>query len=423
MSIRLAGCSHHQTPIEVREKLSVPAGRLDQLYERWRAEFPTVELTVLSTCNRIELYAAYEETPVLTAESLIRFLTEFNGVDFESVRNNFYEHHNRDVISHLFSVVASLDSMVLGEPQIAAQVKDAYQRAVNSEATGPILHGIFQRALRTARQIAEETQLHQHRISIPSVAVADFARQIFENFDDKQTVILGAGEMAEETLRYLINEGAQKFTVLNRTDEKATQLADCFGAKTAPWSTLEEQLIAADLLIAATGAEEPIVTEADFKKIEPARKKRPLFILDLALPRNIAPALARRSDVYLYSIDDLKLACQKNRDARDREIPAAQKIVDQATDSMLADLRHRSTGPIISRLRGQWQKPKEDELRRLFNKRPDWDEATRDELAQSFDRLINKLLHPPMEQLRDESRRGISSNLAESLAKLFKLKD
>ncbi len=423
MSIRVVGCSHHETPIEIREQLALPADRLREALDRWRERYPEVELVVLSTCNRVELYAADEESPVPSRDDLVRFLIDFHAISLEKFAPHFYDYHDEEAVRHLLAVASSLESMVVGEPQILAQVKQAYQTATEAETTGPILHATMQTALKVARQIAGQTGLHRHRVSIPSVAVADFAGQIFEQFDDKRTAVLGAGEMAEETLRYLADAGAQDFTILNRSEEKAARLACCFEAKTRPWSELAQVLAEADLLITATGATEPVVTAALFAQVESARRGRPLFILDLAVPRDVEPELAQFAEVYLYSIDDLKTACQRNRQARDQELPAARRIVEEETEQFMTELRHRVTGPVIRRLRGRWHEPKEDELRRLFNKLPDLDDATQAEIRQAFDRLINKLLHPPMESLRDESRKGPPSGLIEALSKLFKLKE
>jgi len=288
---------------------------------------------------------------------------------------------------------------------------------------GPLLHAAFQAARKTARRVATETAIQQRRVSIPSVAVADFAQQIFERFDDKQTLVIGAGEMAEETLCYLRDAGAQAIMVVNRHFERASALAQQWRGEARPWEELAAAISAADLVISTTGAGQHIVTLEQFRAIESARQQRPLFILDLAVPRDFDPAIAARSDVYLYSIDDLQAACQRNRAQRDRELPAAERIVRQESQRFMADLYRRATGPVIRQLKRGWQKPKEEELDRLLNRLPQLDQRQRDEVRQSFDRLVNKLLHPPLESLRDESRNGIPQGLLDALARLFQLRD
>jgi glutamyl-tRNA reductase len=286
-----------------------------------------------------------------------------------------------------------------------------------------LTHAIFQSALKVARRVASETTIHSRRVSIPSVAVGDFARQIFERFDDKRILVLGAGEMAEETLRYLADAGARNFTVLNRSLERAQELAGRWQGQVLPWDRLAAELVKADLVVSTTGATRPIVTLADYLKIEPERYQRPLFVLDLAVPRDFDPAIGERLQVYLYSIDDLRAVCDQHRRERDRELPAAERIIAEESGRFMADLYHRATGPIIQRLRQDWQRPKVEELRRLFNRLPDLDPRQRAEIEQSFERLVNKLLHPPLESLRDEAQHGPPHGLVDALKRLFQLTD
>lgn len=424
MRIQMVGCSHHNATVERRERLSFTAQQAKAALNSFRQAFPAVEAVLLSTCNRVEVYTATEQTDAgLTHEQVAEFLAEFHGVPLHEVFDDLFERTGEDAIRHLFTVAASLDSMVMGEAQILGQVKQAYQLATDLGAAGPLTHTIFQTALRVARRVAAETSLHQKRVSIPSVAVADFAKQIFERFDDKKVLVIGAGEMGEETLRYLCDEGARDITVLNRNVERARELAIRWSGRAAAWHELPEQLVEADLVISTTGAERPIVELADFVRIESRRFQRPLFVLDLAMPRDFDPAIGDRLQVFLYSIDDLKQACERNRAERDAELPAALTIVESESARFMADLHHRATGPIIKRLKQDWQRPKADELRRLFNKLPDLDDRARAEIEQSFERLLNKLLHPPLETLRDESANGIPHALVDAFKRLFQLKD
>jgi glutamyl-tRNA reductase len=256
------------------------------------------------------------------------------------------------------------------------------------------------------------------------VAIGDFASQIFERFDDKQVLVLGAGEMAEETLRYLRDEGAHHVSVVNRNLERAKQLAQSWQGRAELWEERYRLLAAADLVISTTGAAEPVITLDGFRRgVEPVRYQRPLFVLDLAIPRDFEPAIGDLLGVYLYSIDDLQEACRANRQQRDSELPAALHIVEQETARFMAELHHRASAPIIRRLREGWQQPKEDELRRLFNKLPQLKDSDQEEIRQSFDRLINKLLHPPLESLRTESQAGPPHGLIEALKRLFQLRD
>jgi glutamyl-tRNA reductase len=424
MKLQMVGCSHHNAPLEVRERLAFNAEQAGAALARWRAEFPSTEAVLLSTCNRVEVYTASEtakEGP--THHQVAEFLADCHGLDLVSVFDDLFEQSGEGMVRHLFTVAASLDSMVLGEPQILAQVKQAYQLAQQHQSAGPLTHEMFQAALHVAKRVAGETAINERRVSIPSVAIGDFAREIFERFDDKQVLVIGAGEMAEETLLYLRDAGARRITVINRSQERALSLAERCGGRAGEWDELDRLLIAADLVVSTTGAAQPIVTLARYRQIEADRFQRPIFILDLAVPRDFDPAVSDCLGVYLYSVDDLGAACQRNRQKRDRELPRALAIVEEETQRFMTELHHRATGPIIQRLRQGWQALRDQELARLFNKLPDLDERGRTEIEQAFDRYVNKLLHPPLESLRDESRHGAPHGLLEALKRLFKLKD
>jgi len=423
MKVQVIGCSHHATPIGIREKLALSAEQTAAALDDWQRTFPGIEAVLLSTCNRLEVYAAAEDGPLPTREQVAGFVAGFHGLDPAEVVAHLYQFLGAEAIKHLFTVACSLDSMVVGEPQILAQVKQAYQAANEHGSTGPLLHSTFQAALMVARRVASETAIHQRRVSIPSVAVADFAQQIFERFDNKHIVVIGAGEMAEETLRYLRDEGAHQVTIVNRHVERADELALQWHGRAVPWEQLTEALATADLVISTTGAGEPIVSLEQFARVERARLPRPLFILDLAVPRDFDPAIGQRPDVYLYSIDDLQAACERNRRDREKQLPAALRIIDQEAGRFMAEFYHRATTPVIRQLRQGWEAMKEEELRRLWNKVPEADDRAREEIRRSFDRLVNKLLHPPLESLRDESRHGVPRALLDALAKLFRLKD
>ncbi len=423
MNVQVLGCSYHNTAIAVRERLAFSPDQACAALDQFRAIFLKSEAVLLSTCNRIELYAATENGAAPSREELAQFLADFHGISKETVLEHLYHHVDREAVGHLFTVASSLDSMVVGEPQILSQVKQAYLMATERRTAGPITHATFQAALHVARRVAGETSIHQRRVSIPSIAVVDFAQQIFERFDDKKILVIGAGEMAEETLRYLQDEGASDITVVNRSAERAAELAQIWRGRALAWNRLLDGVAAADLVISTTGAEEPIVTLEQFRQIEAARFERPLFVLDLAVPRDFEPAIADRPGVYLYSVDDLRQACERNRQRRNKELPAAQRIVEDETARFMGELHHRLTGPVIQQLRAGWDRPKEEELRRLFNKLPELDDHSREEIRRSFERLVNKLLHPPMESLRNESRHGAPNGLLEALARLFQIKD
>jgi glutamyl-tRNA reductase len=372
----------------------------------------------------VELYTAAEsEATSPSHHDVIHFLADFHRLDAAAIFDDVLERNGADAVRHLFYVASSLDSMVVGEAQIQGQVKQAYELATQCGAAGPLLHGAFQAALRVARRVAGETSIHQRRTSVASVAVGDFARQIFERFDDKHVLVIGAGKMAEETMRYLKDEGARQMTVVNRSRPRAEELAKACGGRAEPWERLADLLAAADLVVSTTGAGEPVVTLEMFHRIEPQRFQRPLAVLDLAVPRDFEPAIGDCLGVYLYSLDDLSEVCRRNRAARERQWPAAEAIIEEEASRFMSELHHRATAPTIKRLRENYDGVKEDELRRLFNKLPELDGKAQEEIRQAFERLVGKLLHPPLQSIRDESQEGTPHGLVEALKRLFQLKD
>jgi glutamyl-tRNA reductase len=425
MNLRMVGCTHRAAGVDVRQQLAFGEHQVGDALARWRGRFPTAEMVLLSTCNRVELYAGgVEAASVPVSDDLVDALLSYHRVPAERVAGQVTTLAQRDAVSHLYRVAASLDSMVVGEPQILAQVKQAYQRAAELGSAGPVMHELFQSALRAARRVHHETDLHKHRVSIPSIAIADFASRVFERFDDKHVLVVGAGKMADETLRYLRDAGARRIHVVNRNQDRARQLAAACGGTAVAWSELWRQLVAADLVVSTTAAGEPVVTAAAFDEhVAPLRAQRALFVLDLAVPRDFEPAVGERLGVYLYSLDDLAAACDLNRQSRARELPAAERIVVAETDAFLADAHRRAAAPVITGLRRGMEEPKQAELERLFNKLPELDERARAEIAQFADRLVNKLLHPPLESLRDASQDGPPHGLLDALKRLFRLED
>lgn len=425
MNLRVVGLNHRSASIDLRECLAFSPEQVAEALAAWQDSTAAHEAVLLSTCNRTEFYVASEGEELPETGRILKFLLERkeNSNLGPTLASQIFTLDGLEAVEHLFSVASSLDSMVLGEVQILSQVKAAYQAALDAGTIGPLTHGLFQSALKTAKRIASETDLHRHRISIPSVAVVDFALQIFERLSDKRILVFGAGEMGRETLQYLFEHGAKTLTVLNRNREKAESLAREFGGDVADWDDRFERIVDADVIVSTTGASEPVVSKNDFERIESRRNGRTLFVLDLAVPRDFDPEIARFGEVYLYSVDDLREACDRNRRERDREIPKAERIVAQSAKTFLRDMNHRHGGEVIRQLRQRWTKTKDDELERLLNKLPNLDEKSESEIRYAFERLIGKFLHPPMESLRDESENGVPHKLLDALARLFRLRE
>ena len=342
MLVQVVGCSHHGTSIAVRERLAFTPEQTREALDHWRRVFPGVEAVLLSTCNRVEIYAATERQTEPALDQIAQFLARFHGLDPAEVVEHLYQYSDEAAVRHLFTVAASLDSMVLGEPQILAQVKQAYQVATEQDNTGPLMHAVFQAALRVARRVAGETAIHQRRVSIPSVAVADFARQIFERFDDKETLVVGAGEW-RRMFALLQEEGVRRITVVRHLVGGGTGPA--VARPRVPWEELPQALyLYRRSRAGTTGAGKPVVTRDQFAG-EARQFGRPLLILDLAVPRDFEPSIGDRPDVYLYSIDDLQAACGHISES-DKELPAACTS-SGGNGPIHGEMYHREIGPVI----------------------------------------------------------------------------
>ena len=424
MNLQVVYCNHHSANLGIRERLAFSRAQMPKAYARLRSEFPQAEWVVLSTCNRIEVYTAQEDSGRRPShEELANFFADFHQVPLAEFFDDLLERTGPDAVRHLFQVASSLDSMVLGEPQIVAQVKEAYALAQDAAASGPLTNSLFQRALNVAKRVRSETLLAEGRVSIASVAIADFGKGIFDRFDDKTVLVVGAGEMAAETLRYLQVEGAKKVLVTNRTRDRAERVAlDC-GGVVRPFEQLDQWLAEADVIVSTTGASPPLVDLERFRRVRARSGPKSVFILDLGVPRDFEPTIRDLDDnVFLYCIDDLEKVCEQNRAARSREVARALEIVERETDKFMSELYHRATGPIIKRLREQYHGAVGDELARLFSRLPHL-EKDRAEIERSFEQLVNKLLHPPLEVLRDEAREGTPHGLMNALKRLFRLHD
>ncbi len=426
MKLQVIYCNHQTASLDLRERLAFTgADQLAAAYSELRRAFPGSEAVVLSTCNRVELYTAQDDPQASpTHEQLAEFLSSFHGVPVEDFLGDLLLQSGPDAVGHLFRVCSSVDSMVLGEPQIVSQVKEAYRLAEENAACGPLTNALFQGALRVSKRVRRETRLARGRVSIASVAVGEFARGIFDRFDDKTVLVIGAGEMAEETLEYLMADGVRQVLVVNRSPERAELLAAKWGGRGFGMDRLGELLASADVVVAATGSDRPIVDVEMFTRARGGQNDRPVFVLDLGAPRDIDPAVADVDEnVFLYDVDDLQETCQKNRDQRSGEIEQALAIIDDESERFMQDVYHRATGPIVKRLREQWSEVSRLELERLRGKLGHLETSDMEQVEQSLSRIVNKLLHPPLEALKDEARDGTPHGLIDALKRLFHIRD
>lgn len=437
MKLQMIGCSHQNAAVDFREQLSFTTEQARSALDAFRRRFPTAEVVLLSTCNRVELYTAATGSVVDPAseamtvddspnrEEVIHFLADQRALSADQLIDSMIYRSGQEAVSHLFTVAASLDSMVVGETQILSQVKDAYDLACELGSAGPLTHAVFQAASRVAKRVQRETLIHRKRVSVPSVAVGEIIPEFFDSLADKTIVLMGAGEMGRETLKYLIDAGASDIRIANRSLERASAIVSELGGRAIQWDQLDQSLIDADIVVGTTSSAEPIITQERFGKIQAKRHQRVLLILDLAVPRDVDPLVGESNDVYLYSVDDLQAACERNRQERRREWPKAKRIIDEETARFVGDIQHRATGPVIQRLRDHAGDLKRDEWIRLQNRLKQMlvSEEALGEIEKSMDRLVNKLLHPPLASLRDDAASGHQSGLLEALKQLFRLGD
>jgi glutamyl-tRNA reductase len=417
----LLGLNHATAPLEVREKVTFSGDGRDRAVDALRAQFPEAEITLLSTCNRVELYAARELHGRPRAEEMIEFLANFHGVDANVFAQHLYQKSDKDVVSHLFTVAASLDSMVLGETQILGQVRDAYDAARGRGATGALLNPLFQRALATGKEVMSATAIGEGRISVASVAV-DYARRIYDSFADKTVLTIGGGEMATLVLQSFAQLAPKRLLICNRSPERAAELAQKFNGQAVPFENLNDHLTAADIVVSSTGASQAIITAKQVASLRKAMRYRPIFMIDIALPRDIEPAVGEIENVYLYNIDDLQQVVSGTMEQRKEAVEAARAIVTRQVDGFVAWHRAREMGPMIDRLSKRYHQLAAEELTRTLNKMQNVGDAEKAHLEELTRRIVNKLLHDPITMLRrSEGLHGTTSQYLHALERLFHL--
>jgi glutamyl-tRNA reductase len=417
----LLGLNHTTAPLEVRERLAFHATARKAALEQFKQRFPASELVILSTCNRIELYAARPVHDHPTPAELIEFLAGSHALQPAELEPHLYRKTNRDVVEHLFSVSSSLDSMVLGETQILGQVREAYEAAVRLQLTGMSLNPLFQRALGVGKQIMHETPLAEGRVSVASVAV-DYARQIFERFDDKTVLCVGGGKMAGLVLQAFVALSPGSLLICNRSPDRALSLATKFKGRPAPFEQLSDHLVAADIVVTSTGAQQPIITRAQFDAILKRRRYRPIFVIDIAFPRDVEPVVGELDHVYLYNLDDLQSVVLNTRSQRQDAVSSARQIVLKQVEEYSLWHRQRELGPTIQRLYERYHAVAQDELNRTLNKLPNISATERSHLEELARRIVNKLLHDPIHMLRNaDAGHGPNIQYLHALEKLFQL--
>ncbi|MEE9584283.1 MAG: glutamyl-tRNA reductase [Candidatus Brocadiales bacterium] len=417
MNLLVVGLNHKSAPIDVRERLAFTPSKVTEALELLRKRFPSCEVVIISTCNRVELYACSPDDS-LNEEAVMDFLSKFHGIETEKFREHMYCYGGQRLVRHLFHVSSSLDSMVVGESQIVSQVKEAYMVATSCELTGRTMHQLFQQALGVAKAIHSNSRIAQGKVSISSVAV-EFAEKIFQDFSDKTVFIIGAGEMAELVLKSLVEHGARTVMVSNRSFDRAVGLAEEFGGNAVRYDDLTKELCKADIVISSTAAPHYVLHPDHVRAAMQLRKGNPIFLIDIAVPRDINPEVGRLDNVYLYNIDDLQYVVNQNVDDRAREMEKCTAMVEEEVERFMAWVEEMKIGPTIANLRQHFHAVGREELDRLRTKLGDVDDTKWQEVVYSMERTLNKLLHEPAKVGKQEAKNGNSRRYVETIKKLF----
>lgn len=424
MKILLIGLSHKTAPVEVRERLAFSSSMLRSALTHFDTTHTQAHLqdvregVILSTCNRLEVYALVNN-PKVAQRAITKFLSRACDTPAELFSKYLYVYHDEEAVRYLMRVASGLDSMVLGEPQILGQITEAYEAALAQQAVGTVLSALFRAAIHTGKRARTETAIGVNPSSVSAVA-ASLAAELMGDLSERQVLLIGAGEMGAIAVRALMKRGASHITVANRTYKNGVQLAKAWGGKAITFQQLTEGLAGADIVITSTGAPHTILNR---KLLEPAmaiRPNRPLFIIDIAVPRDVDPNVTEISNVHLCDIDDLQSQAEDNVRERELEIPQVEIIVDEEATRFLEWLDSLDVVSTITDLREQVEQLRQNELQRLFN-RLDLDEREQELVATMSHRLMNKILHQPILRLKKEAADGNGAVYIYTTRQLFAL--
>ncbi len=401
MKIIVIGLNHKTADVEVREKLAFNGAKLDEGLLRIM-DLPGVnEAIVLSTCNRVEIYVSAKD-PDGTYEEIKGFLGKFHGLDRAAIERSLYLYKDRDAVRHSFRVASSLDSMVVGEPQILGQLKDAFEFALEKKTTSILLNRLMKKSISVAKRVRTETKIAENAVSI-SFAAVELARKIFTDFSEKSFMLLGAGEMAELAAKHMMSFGVKSVTVANRTYERGCDLAKEFNGRAIEFEGFLKEMVHTDIIICSTGAPSYILHKEEMQRVMKERKQKPVFIIDISVPRNVDPGINDLDNVYLYDVDDLQGVVDSNIIERQKEARKAEEIIAEEIDSFERWLASLDSVPTVVALRSMAETIKRDELERLLNKLPELGEKERKAIEYMASAITNKLIHPPTVALKEDA--------------------
>ncbi len=419
MEIIVIGLNHKTASIEIRERLAFQESEIEEALRQIKAIPSIREAILLSTCNRVELYATCKEVEEAVQE-LKEFLSQFHQFPLERFEKNLYLLMGKEAVRHIFRVASSLDSMVVGEPQILGQIKEAYQKANESNASGVVLHRLLHRAFHVAKRVRTETKISNSAVSVSSVAV-ELAQRIFGTLEDRVVFLIGAGEMIELAARHLVSGGVRKILVTNRTYERAVSLAQEFQGEAIPFDEINRGLKKADIVISATNSPVPILTSEQITRVMKERKQRPIFFIDIADPRDIEPKVGGLENVYLFNIDDLQRVAYENLKDREKEAEKAEGIVGEEVERFVRWYHSLEVTPTIIALRKKFEEIRRRELEKMLSLHPELTEKERKSLEAMTSAIINKILHEPITQLKEKDEEAMADFYIDALQTLFQL--
>jgi glutamyl-tRNA reductase len=399
MHLTLVGLSHKTAPVEIREKLTFPPHRQEEAIRGLMESDQVAECVILSTCNRTEIYAV-----VISEEAgkhaILDFLCEHHGIDRHELVRYHYLVDGAPVVRHLFRVVASLDSMVVGEAQILGQVKEAYDYAFEFEGSGRVFNKLFRQSFEVGKRVRSETAIGEAAVSI-SYAAVELAKKVFETLEGRTILVVGAGKMSELTAKHLVSNGVKTVLVANRTYERAEELASAFGGDAIRYDALFERMTEADIVISSTGAPHHVITRDKVEDALHGRAGRPLFMIDIAVPRDIEPEVNELRGVFLYDIDDLNGVVESNLEERMREARRAERIIDEEMEGFASWLESMEVVPTIAAMRAQAERIRQAELEKALKRLGGLSEKEIKTIQALTGAIINKMMHEPTARLKE----------------------
>ena len=421
MHLLLVGVSHRTASVDLRERLDFSSRGLEHALRALAERSSTAEAVVISTCNRAEVYLACRDAE-RAVEDLQGFFCDFHDLSPDEIQPHLYAHHDYDAARHLFRVSSGLDSLVVGEPQILGQVKDAFRVATETRSAGPLLNKLFHWAFGVGKRVRSETGLAEGAVSV-SFAAVSLARKIFGDLGGRRVLVIGSGEMGRLTALHLKAQGVAAIVIMSRTLAHGQELADEVGGRVAPWDLLQAVLLESDIVITVTGSPTPILTKAAIRAAMPASRIRPLFLIDIAVPRDVDPAAGEIEQVFLYNIDDLQSIVRENVARRGAEVMRAEQIVDEEVQKFSSWQRSLEAVPTIVALRHRFEAIRKSELERLEPKLAGLSPEARSRVEEITRLLVEKLLLHPTERLKNAGDAHLTSQYVAAINRLFDLAD